>query len=182
MTLDHVPRRYQWLRQWLTTYHKDHRVIFPPGWDMAEHVCKAFCDDTRRDLTQILKQWNRVNVKVLLQVLQLTIEFESMLDKYAKETRNLSDEKIHPEEGSSFKESPPTADKSVSSSKNLFISDKTTPSSTTSSLKEESDFLQKQEGQAETDQKEQKELLVFSGSLSCCFEPYLTHFVEAEDM
>ncbi|KAI8920106.1 Vps53-like protein [Powellomyces hirtus] len=103
--LGDVSRRYAWLKRLLKTYDEEHAVIFPPEWKVAEMLCDAFCQDTRRDLSDALvKADHSMDVKLMLQALQITMDFEGKLDKrFGK--RNLEEEGLAPEDGQPSKTS-----------------------------------------------------------------------------
>ncbi|TPX70634.1 hypothetical protein SpCBS45565_g01703 [Spizellomyces sp. 'palustris'] len=80
--LGDVSRRYAWLKRLLKTYDEDHAIIFPPEWKVAEILCDKFCHDTRQDLSEVLaKADSSMDVKLMLQALQTTMDFEGKLDK-----------------------------------------------------------------------------------------------------
>ncbi|KAG0239768.1 Vacuolar protein sorting-associated protein 53 [Actinomortierella wolfii] len=79
--LDNTSRRYAWLKRLLKIHDDEHALIFPPAWDISKVLCHRFCQTTRADLTDILtKTAAKVGVPLLLQVLQLTLEFETQLE------------------------------------------------------------------------------------------------------
>ncbi|KAF8936214.1 Vacuolar protein sorting-associated protein 53 [Dissophora ornata] len=120
--LDNTSRRYAWLKRLLKIHDEEHAHIFPPAWDVSRVLCMQFCQITRTDLTDILaKTASTVEVPLLLQVLQLTLEFETQL-----ENRFLSKDVEY-------------------------------------ALNEEADNAG------------------FTESISHCFEPYLSLYIEAED-
>ncbi|KAF9540142.1 Vacuolar protein sorting-associated protein 53 [Mortierella hygrophila] len=120
--LDNTSRRYAWLKRLLKIHDEEHAHIFPASWDVSRILCLQFCQITRVDLTDILaRSTSTADVPLLLQVLQLTLEFESQL-----ETRFMS--------------------RDVDYALN-----------------------------------EDVESAGFSESISPCFEPYLSLYIEAED-
>lgn len=120
--LDNTSRRYAWLKRLLKIHDEEHAHIFPASWDVSRILCLQFCQITRVDLTDILaRSVSTADVPLLLQVLQLTLEFESQL-----ETRFMS--------------------RDVDYALN-----------------------------------EDVESAGFSESISPCFEPYLSLYIEAED-
>ncbi|KAF9167075.1 Vacuolar protein sorting-associated protein 53 [Actinomortierella ambigua] len=79
--LDNTSRRYAWLKRLLKIHDDEHALIFPPAWDVSKVLCLRFCQTTRADLMDILaKTASQVGVPLLLQVLQLTLEFETQLE------------------------------------------------------------------------------------------------------
>ncbi|KAF9437399.1 Vacuolar protein sorting-associated protein 53 [Entomortierella beljakovae] len=79
--LDNTSRRYAWLKRLLKIHDEEHAHIFPPAWDVSRVLCAQFCQITRSDLDDILaKTASIVGVPLLLQVLQLTLEFENQLE------------------------------------------------------------------------------------------------------
>ncbi|KAJ1568423.1 Vacuolar protein sorting-associated protein 53, partial [Nowakowskiella sp. JEL0078] len=80
--LDNVGRRHAWLKRLLKLYDEEHASLFPLEWRVAEFLCDKFCQDTRKDLSEVLaKSDNNMDVKLMLQSLQSTIEFEQKLDR-----------------------------------------------------------------------------------------------------
>ncbi|KAF9931942.1 Vacuolar protein sorting-associated protein 53 [Linnemannia zychae] len=120
--LDNTSRRYAWLKRLLKIHDEEHAHIFPDSWDVSRILCLQFCQITRVDLTDILaKSVSTADVPLLLQVLQLTLEFESQLE-------------------------------------NRFMS-----------------------RDVEYALSEDVESAGFSESISSCFEPYLSLYIDAED-
>ncbi|KAG0305385.1 Vacuolar protein sorting-associated protein 53 [Dissophora globulifera] len=79
--LDNTSRRYAWLKRLLKIHDEEHAHIFPAAWDVSRVLCMQFCQITRNDLANILaKTASTVDVPLLLQVLQLTLEFETQLE------------------------------------------------------------------------------------------------------
>ncbi|KAK3809950.1 MAG: Vps53-like protein [Benniella sp.] len=120
--LDNTSRRYAWLKRLLKIHDEEHAHIFPPAWDVSRVLCVEFCQGTRADLSDILaKTASTVEVPLLLQVLQMTLDFETQL-----ENRFLSKDVAH-------------------------------------ALEEEAEDAG------------------FAESISPCFEPYLSLYIDAED-
>ncbi|KAF9143847.1 Vacuolar protein sorting-associated protein 53 [Mortierella sp. GBA39] len=79
--LDNTSRRYAWLKRLLKIHDEEHAHIFPASWDVSRILCLQFCQITKVDLTDILaRSTSTADVPLLLQVLQLTLEFESQLE------------------------------------------------------------------------------------------------------
>ncbi|KAG0200788.1 Vacuolar protein sorting-associated protein 53 [Mortierella sp. GBA30] len=79
--LDNTSRRYAWLKRLLKIHDEEHAHIFPAAWDVSSVLCLQFCEITRHDLADILANTAlTVGVPLLLQVLQLTLEFETQLE------------------------------------------------------------------------------------------------------
>jgi hypothetical protein len=80
--LDAISRRFAWLKRLLKTFDEEHASVFPNHWRMAEHLCERFCIDTRKDLSDACSKSDAaMDVKVLIQAIQATIEFEEKLEK-----------------------------------------------------------------------------------------------------
>lgn len=85
--LDNIGRRYAWFKRMLKTHEDEHAVIFPPHWRVNEMLAMAFCDGTREDFKGILEKSMRradgqkIDVNLLLNCLQETMDFESGLEK-----------------------------------------------------------------------------------------------------
>ncbi|KAI9012778.1 Vps53-like protein [Gaertneriomyces semiglobifer] len=102
-----VSRRYAWLKRLLKSFDEDHAVVFPPEWSVAQLLCIRFCQDTSRDLSEVLaKSDANMDVKIMIQALQSTLDFESKLFKrfgsrdYA--AAGLSKDNTPPPKGSPF--------------------------------------------------------------------------------
>ncbi|KAF9940765.1 Vacuolar protein sorting-associated protein 53 [Modicella reniformis] len=79
--LDNTSRRYAWLKRLLKIHDEEHAHIFPSAWDVSHVLCVQFCQITRADLADILvKTSSTIEVPLLLQVLQLTLDFEAQLE------------------------------------------------------------------------------------------------------
>lgn len=79
--LDNTSRRYAWLKRLLKIHDEEHAQIFPHVWDVSRDLCLQFCQITRSDLADILARTkSTVAVPLLLQVLQLTLDFETQLE------------------------------------------------------------------------------------------------------
>ncbi|KAI8814119.1 Vps53-like protein [Cladochytrium replicatum] len=80
--LDNITRRHAWLKRLLKLYDEEHAQVFPPEWNVGELLCEKFCQDTRKDLVEVLaKTDNNMDVKVMLQALQSTLDFEGKLSQ-----------------------------------------------------------------------------------------------------
>lgn len=86
-SLDNIGRRYSWLRRMLKMFEEKHASIFPYDWRVSESLANAFCDETREDFKVILDRTMRktnnadVDVNLLLNCLQETMDFEQSLEK-----------------------------------------------------------------------------------------------------
>ncbi|KAJ3344051.1 Vacuolar protein sorting-associated protein 53 [Gonapodya sp. JEL0774] len=84
--LDNTSRRYAWLKRLLRVHDSEHVAAFPLSWRASESLCERFCDDTKTDLIGVLaKTGDRLDVKAMLGVLRETIEFEGWLARRAGE-------------------------------------------------------------------------------------------------
>ncbi|KAI8924441.1 Vps53-like protein [Entophlyctis helioformis] len=82
--LGDISRRYAWLKRTLKTHDEQHANLFPHEWQVAECLTVTFCDDTRKDLSDILARTDKDNTLdtiQMLQAIQATMEFESKVDK-----------------------------------------------------------------------------------------------------
>ncbi|KAG6015311.1 hypothetical protein E4U54_003732 [Claviceps lovelessii] len=86
-SLDNIGRRYAWFRRMMKTHEDEHAGIFPPHWHVGELLATAFCDGTRDDFKGILERsmrrgdGNRLDVNLLLNCLQETLDFEQSIEK-----------------------------------------------------------------------------------------------------
>lgn len=81
-SLDNISRRYAWLKRIYKTYDDEHATIFPESWKVLGHLMKSSCDSTREDLATVLAR-ARPDIKVLLQALQESLDFEKYLNERA---------------------------------------------------------------------------------------------------
>jgi predicted transcriptional regulator len=92
-------RRFEWLKRTLKEYNEKYDSIFPPSWGMKSQLCQEFCRITKLHLNEILMmnlddggsssmgQGNsqlkkKIDVDVLVRVLNNTINFENNLHTY----------------------------------------------------------------------------------------------------
>ncbi|KAF7321815.1 hypothetical protein MKEN_00703400 [Mycena kentingensis (nom. inval.)] len=81
--LDNIARRFSWFRRLLQTHEVEQGRVFPPEWKVGWHLLAKFSDITRDDFAALLSKAS-LNVKSLLDNLQVTAEFEtSMAKKWA---------------------------------------------------------------------------------------------------
>lgn len=86
-SLDNISKRYSWFRRMLKTYDEEHATIFPISWRVNEMLANAFCESTREDFKGILSRSIRredgqsLNIDVLLNCLQETLDFEHNLER-----------------------------------------------------------------------------------------------------
>ncbi len=86
-SLDNISKRYSWFRRMLKTYDEEHATIFPINWRVNEMLANAFCESTREDFKGILSRSIRredgqsLNIDVLLNCLQETLDFEHNLER-----------------------------------------------------------------------------------------------------
>lgn len=94
--LDNIRRRYAWFRRMLQTHEGEHAAIFPAHWRINETLSMAFCDGTREDFKGILEKsmrrtdggTNKIDVNLLLNCLQETMDFEQSLERrFSSEVR-----------------------------------------------------------------------------------------------
>ncbi|KAG6819237.1 hypothetical protein H0H93_013895 [Arthromyces matolae] len=83
--LDNLSRRFAWFRRMLQTHEIEQGRVFPVEWKVGWCLLAKFVDITRDDLSMLLvKAGTSLTVKVLLENLQITTEFEnSMAKKWA---------------------------------------------------------------------------------------------------
>ncbi|KAH7913280.1 Vps53-like protein [Hygrophoropsis aurantiaca] len=80
--LDNISRRYAWFRRLLHTHEVEQGRAFPAEWKVGWHLFAKFVGITRDDLSALLsKAGSSLTVKVLLETLQETIEFEGSISK-----------------------------------------------------------------------------------------------------
>ncbi|KAG8953402.1 Vacuolar protein sorting-associated protein 53 [Tulasnella sp. 424] len=78
--LDNLSRRFSWFRKQLSSSDEDYSQIFPPAWKAGEHLVARFAEITREDLSTLLaKTSSTMSVAQLLEALQMTFDFESLM-------------------------------------------------------------------------------------------------------
>ncbi|KAG6014878.1 hypothetical protein E4U43_006034 [Claviceps pusilla] len=86
-SLDNIGRRYAWFRRMMKTHEDEHAGIFPPHWHVGELLATAFCEGTRDDFKGMLERsmrrgdGNKLDVNLLLNCLQETLDFEQSIEK-----------------------------------------------------------------------------------------------------
>ncbi|GIY89182.1 vacuolar protein sorting-associated protein 53 homolog [Caerostris extrusa] len=163
--LDKIEKRYAWLKKNLVAFEEKFGHMFPPDWEMSEHIAVEFCHITRKELGKImLSRKTEINVQLLLFAIQKTTNFEALLAKrfsgvtldstllhqfVKKEGPNPFEE---PDDNNPFKEDLKKESESINSESN------TTESTAVVQVKNP-----------------------FQGIISRCFEPHLNIYVEYQD-
>ena len=79
-------RRFEWIKRCLKEYDKSYDDIFPPSWGFKSQLCQEFCRITKLHLNEILMMnlegVKKIEVEILVKVLNNTIEFEQNLNEY----------------------------------------------------------------------------------------------------
>jgi hypothetical protein len=84
--LDNVARRFAWFRRILKIYDEEHASVFEEGqikeWHVAKELIRKFTEITREDVRSVLiRTQGKLNVSVLLEALNTSIEFEKAMSK-----------------------------------------------------------------------------------------------------
>ncbi|EKX52319.1 vacuolar protein sorting 53 [Guillardia theta CCMP2712] len=78
--LESVEKRFAWLRRWLRSFSFSYGEVMPSSWEVPRVVSEEFCHRTRNHLAQLLqKKSKEMDVRLLMHVIQKTIEFEQEL-------------------------------------------------------------------------------------------------------
>ena len=78
-----ISRRFAWMKRLLKTHDENHQNVFPEHWKMAETVSWQFCQETKRDLAEVIIKSERdgsFDTRTMLSAIQSTVEFESKLE------------------------------------------------------------------------------------------------------
>jgi hypothetical protein len=76
--LDNIARRYGWFRRTLGLYDEQYAAVFPATWRVGGVLLAVFANQTRDDLKSVLvKSASSLRVDLLLESLQMTVEFEA---------------------------------------------------------------------------------------------------------
>ncbi|KAG0554133.1 hypothetical protein KC19_12G065500 [Ceratodon purpureus] len=163
--LDKAERRYAWIKRQLRS-NEEVWSIFPPSWRVAHTLCMQFCKVTRAQLMEILDTAQpKPEVGTLLQALQRTLEFEEELAERFGGTEGKKQEEESDDEGFDAKDGELTASAIRKKYKKQ--------------LKLEAD------GEKKTNQDAANERAAaafsFRGTISSCFEPHMSIYVELEE-
>lgn len=79
--LDKIDRRYAWFKRMMTSYRETCVDIFPEEWNMPNLLARRFCNETKKQLKDVLKtRESELDVQVLLFAIKKTTHFESLLN------------------------------------------------------------------------------------------------------
>ncbi|EPX74847.1 GARP complex subunit Vps53 [Schizosaccharomyces octosporus yFS286] len=78
--LENFSRRYDWFFKLLQTYDDQHALIFPAHWRMDIQLCVYFCNETKADLSKILKGKD-ISYPVFFTSIRQTLDFQNALKK-----------------------------------------------------------------------------------------------------
>ncbi|KAJ2810594.1 Vacuolar protein sorting-associated protein 53, partial [Coemansia furcata] len=79
--LEHISRRYAWLRRILRNYSDDHAAVFPEQWRVGEALSRRFSEATRDQLGEIMATRDDIGVEHLMSALADTLAFEAQCNK-----------------------------------------------------------------------------------------------------
>jgi hypothetical protein len=82
--LQDISRRYAWFKRTLKQYDEQHQSLFPMDWTMDHVLAFHFCQETKRDLAQVMIESERAgtfDTVVMLQAIHTTFDFESKLQQ-----------------------------------------------------------------------------------------------------
>jgi hypothetical protein len=82
--LQDISRRYAWFKRTLKQYDEQHQSLFPQDWGMDDLLTFSFCQETKRDLAQVMIDSERnstFDTTVMLQAIHTTFDFESKLQQ-----------------------------------------------------------------------------------------------------
>ncbi|KAG0584269.1 hypothetical protein M758_3G197500 [Ceratodon purpureus] len=160
--LEKAERRYAWIKRQLRS-NEEVWSIFPPSWRVPHTLCMQFCKVTRAQLMEILDTAQpKPEVGTLLQALQRTLEFEEELADRFGGNEGKKHEEDSDDEGFDTKDGELTASAIRRKYKNQ--------------LKQETDG-QKQDAANER----AAAAFNFRGTISSCFEPHMSIYVELEE-
>lgn len=81
-SFDNTKRRFAWLKRTLKEFQDRYEVIFPTEWNIKPMIAHEFCRQTKLHLDSMLStHHSTLDVTVIIEVLQSTIEFEFDLHK-----------------------------------------------------------------------------------------------------
>ncbi|KAH3679933.1 hypothetical protein WICMUC_000676 [Wickerhamomyces mucosus] len=80
-SLDNLSRRFLFFKRVLKNFEQYYTNIFPESWNIEQELTIKFCEHTRESIKQILAQNSgKIDVDLLLNALQQTIDFEKYLN------------------------------------------------------------------------------------------------------
>ncbi|KAL2315169.1 GARP complex subunit Vps53 [Schizosaccharomyces pombe] len=100
-SLENLPRRYTWFKKLLQTYDQLHKPIFPPHWKVDFRLYEVFCEETKNDLSKLLKD-DRLSLQVFVASLEQTLEFESFIDHRFYNTKSRFNSNFEPKERQAY--------------------------------------------------------------------------------
>ncbi|CAL1264315.1 unnamed protein product [Larinioides sclopetarius] len=163
--LDKIEKRYAWLKKNLVAFEEKFGHMFPPDWEMSEHIAVEFCHITRKELGKImLSRKSEINVQLLLFAIQKTTNFESLLaQRFSGITLDstLLHQFVKKEGPNPFEET---------EENNPFKED----------IQKETEGVISETGSTES-ASVAKVKNPFQGIISRCFEPHLNIYVEYQD-
>jgi hypothetical protein len=164
--LEKAERRYAWIKRQLRA-NEEVWSIFPPSWRVAHTLCMQFCKVTRAQLMEILDTAQpKPDVATLLQALQRTLEFEEELaERFGGGEGAKKQEEESDDEGFDTKDGELTASAIRKKYKKQ--------------LKLESDGEKKSKQEAANERAAMA--FNFRGTISSCFEPHMSVYVELEE-
>lgn len=87
--LSDTERRFEWIKRVLVEYNSKYESFFPPSWGMKHYLCQEFIRITKLHLNELLNNSfdqsggnQKIDVDVLVKVLNSTIAFESSMNNY----------------------------------------------------------------------------------------------------
>ena len=96
-SLDHVERRYAWLKRALKDYEDKYMGFFPGAWNVGCALCEHFCHISRQHLVEVLGATHHTtDPELMVRVLRSSIQFENELARKFQEgtdmrTRHISE-------------------------------------------------------------------------------------------
>ncbi|XP_022667967.1 vacuolar protein sorting-associated protein 53 homolog [Varroa jacobsoni] len=80
--LDHIDKRYQWIKKHLVYFEETLGGVFPPEWEMTERIAVHACELTRKQLADLMAlRSSQLDAGLLVNAMTKTSAFEVLLSK-----------------------------------------------------------------------------------------------------
>lgn len=78
--LEHMDRRYAWLKRCFRDYSQNYQSIFPDTWQVTATISKIFCEKTRQHVNDNLEK-THIDTSIMVLALQKTLQLEQEISK-----------------------------------------------------------------------------------------------------
>lgn len=190
-TVEQIERRYAWLKNWLRTFEQRYSKVFPAHWAVAAMVCREFCKMSKMHINKLLAQAQAqaaarggagFDVQTMINALLATLDFEKALNaKYR--VRAPAAASAAAAEGEDGAVDEHTTEALVDQIKRKYAK-KTDSEKAAEEAAKKAEALAAERaaasGSSVPSAASAAPSFEFSGSISDCFTPYMSGYVEME--